>query len=138
MKKFVSILIFVICTSGCASIKEMSKGVAGVSTKKLEESRKGAILKTFDYDYFTCFTNTSDALKKLGCYIYAQDIKKHRIAIYVSEQDTTPVGIFFKEMSAASTQVEVSSPSTFAKELISGKLFQALKEKSQGEKGEIK
>jgi hypothetical protein len=49
------------------------------------------------------------------------------IAIYVSETDTTPVGLFFKEIDKSNTQVEVSSPSTYAKELISEKVFKLLK-----------
>jgi len=137
MKIFViCALSFAILTSGCASIKEALKGVAGVSTKELEAGRKSAIIKTFDYDYFTAFTKTLDALKEMSAYIYTQNIKKHMIAIYVSEQDTTPVGIFFKELSATSTQVEVSSPSTYSKEAISQKLFQALSPKSEEKKGE--
>jgi hypothetical protein len=63
----------------------------------------------------------------IGAYIYVKDIKKHMIAIYVSETDTTPVGLFFKEIDKSNTQVEVSSPSTYAKELISEKVFKLLK-----------
>ncbi len=132
MKIFViCALSFAIFTSGCASIKEALKGFAGVSTKELEAERKSAIIKTFDYDYFMAFTKALDALKEMGAYIYTQDIKKHMIAIYVSQEDTTPVGIFFKEITATSTQIEVFSPSTYSKEAISQKLFKALSEKSQ-------
>ncbi len=111
---------------GCASIKETAKGIAGVSTKVLEDNRKSAIVKTFNYDYFTCYTRTLDILKKMGAYIYAQNIKKHMIAIYVSEQDTTAVGLFFKEINKTNTQIEISSPSTYAKELIAEKVFKSL------------
>jgi len=131
MKIFViCVLSFAVLTSGCASIKEKLKGFAGISTKELEKGRTSAIVKTFDYDYFTSFTKTLDALKNMGSYIYTRDIKKHMIAVYASESDTTPVGIFFKEISARSTQVEVSSPSTYEKEVFSQKLFQVLSEKS--------
>ena len=111
---------------GCASIMETAKGIAGVSTKVLEDNRKSAMTKTFNYDYFTCYTTTLDILKRLGAYIYVQDIKKHMIATYISSEDTTPVGLFFKEVGKANTQVEVSSPSTYAKEFISGKVFSVL------------
>lgn len=123
-KCFLILLSFFI--SGCATVIEGSKEFAGVSTKVLEENRKDAITKTFNCDYFTCYTRTSDILKHIGAYIYAQDIQKHMIAIYVSGQDTTPVGIFFKEIDGSHTQVEVTSPSTYAKELIVGRLFGAL------------
>jgi hypothetical protein len=126
---FVSLCLcvyFVISTSGCAAITEGAKGVAGISTRALEEARKDAITKAFNYDYFTCYTKILDILKQIDAYIYTQDIKRHMIAIYVSEQDTTPVGLFFKEIDANNTQIEVSSPSTYAKELISTKIFSAL------------
>jgi hypothetical protein len=123
-------LLFVFSISGCTSIKEAGKGFAGISTKELEAGRKSAIVKTFDYDYFTSFTKALDTLKNMGSYIYAKDIKKHMIAVYASELDTTPVGVFFKEISQTSTQVEVSSLSTYAKETISQEIFQALGVKS--------
>lgn len=130
------VFLSVILINGCTSIKEAAKGFAGVSTKELEAGRGSAILKTFEYDYFDMFIKSLDVLKDMKSYIYTQDIKKHMIAIYVSEEDTTPVGIFFKEISATSTQVEVSSPSIFAKELISDKLFKALSAQSGEKKGE--
>jgi len=48
------------------------------------------------------------------------------IAIYVSSEDTTCVGIFFTEIDANNTQVEVSSPSTSAKGDIATQLFAKL------------
>jgi hypothetical protein len=129
LKLFITGLIAVFCISnstGCSSVKEYSKGFLGVSTKVLEEGRKNAKTKTFNFDYFTAFTKTLDALKNIDAYIYAKDIKKHMIAVYVSSADTTPVGIFFQEIDAANTQVEVSSPSTYAKELMANRLFKAL------------
>jgi hypothetical protein len=112
---------------GCYSIKEGIRGFAGVSTKVLEEGRKDAITESLNLDYFSCFTRTIDFLKASGAYIYANNIKKHMIAFYVSEQDTTPVGVFFKEIDANNTEVQVSSPSTYAKELFAEKLLNAFK-----------
>jgi hypothetical protein len=117
---------WVIGLVGCASIIEGAKGIAGVSTKVLEDNRKSAITKTFNCDYFTCYTTTLDIVKRIEAYIYVQDIKKHMIAIYVSSEDTTPVGLFFKEIDKNNTQVEVSSPSTYAREFISEKAFPVL------------
>jgi len=123
-------LCFVISALGCATLWEGAKGLAGVSTRALEDNRKTAITKAFNYDYFTCYTQTLDILKTMQAHIYTQSIKKHMIAIYVSEQDTTPVGLFFKEIDATNTQVEVSSLSTYAKEFISGKVFSVLDKKN--------
>lgn len=111
---------------GCSTIKEAAKGIAGVSTKILEDGRKGAIRKTFNYDYNTCYNKVRGALKETGSYIYAEDPKKQMLAIYVSKTDTTAVGIFFKGIDTANTQIEVSSPSTYAKEHIANMLFSVL------------
>ncbi|MFH1655201.1 MAG: hypothetical protein ABH954_01155 [Candidatus Omnitrophota bacterium] len=115
---------------GCGTIKEVAKGFMGVSTHSLEKARKDAIIRTFNYDYFTCYTQTLDILKRIQAYIYIQSIEKHMIAIYISEEDTTPIGLFFKEIDATNTQVEVSSLSTYAKEFISGKVFSVLDKKT--------
>ena len=120
------IFSFMLLLSGCATIKEDAKKILGVSTKALEEGRKEAIKKQFNYDYNTCYNKIKAILKENGSYIYAQGLKKHMLAVYVSEQDTTPVGLFFKEIGTANTQIEVSSPSTYAKELISTKVFSEL------------
>ncbi len=112
--------------SGCAGIKETAKCVAGLSTKVLKDNRKDAIRKTFSYDYKACYDKAREILIGEEAYIYAQDINKHMIALYVSKQDTTPVGVFFKEIGPMSTEIEVSSPSKYAKEFIAQKLFPAL------------
>ncbi len=127
-------LCFVISALGCGTIKEVAKGFMGVSTRSLEKARKDAIIKTFNYDYFTCYNKTLDILRRMQAYIYIQSIKKHMLAIYISEEDTTPVGLFFKEIDATNTQVEVSSLSTYAKEFISEKVFPILDKKITLEK----
>lgn len=126
----IKIIIAVGCCAtlllGCASLREKFKGIAGVSTKVLEESRKDALTKTVQRDYNTCYLMTKTILDKIKAYIYAEDTRKRLIAIYVSARDTTPVGIFFKEVGSGTTQIDVSSPSAYAKELIAGELFPAL------------
>ncbi len=141
-KEFVWLLVIVywlLMTSilGCATVIEGTKGFAGLSTKVLEEGRKDAIKKSFNYDFNSCYDKVKDALNRIGSYIYAKDAKKQMLAIYVSGSDTTPVGIFFKEIDATNTQIEVSSPSTYAKEFIATRVFSAL-EKSLTAKAQIK
>ena len=111
---------------GCATLKEATREFAGISTKALEDNRGKAIKKTFNYDYFTCQTKTLGVLKDLGAYVYAKNTSKDLIAFYLSEKDTTPVGLFFTEIDFSHTQIEVSSPSTYAKELIAEKVFLAI------------
>ncbi|MFH1414070.1 MAG: hypothetical protein ABIG56_04420 [Candidatus Omnitrophota bacterium] len=112
--------------SGCAHIREGFRGFVGTSIKVLEEERKDALKSMFPYDYFTCYTKTLDILKKYDSYVYAEDIKKYMIALYVSRQDTTPVGLFFIEIDKNNTQIEISSPSKFARELISQRIYSEL------------
>ena len=114
---------------GCSGIRETVKGLAGVSTKVLEEGRKEAVSRKFNYDYKSCYGLVKASLEKDGSYIYAEDAHKQMIAVYLSQQDTTPVGIFFSEKDAFNTQVEVSSPSTYAKELILNRIIASLEKK---------
>ena len=116
---------------GCATVKEIGKGFAGVSTKVLEDKRKDALKKSFLLDYPSCYAKVKEALKEdkkalkegEGIYIYSEDSQKKMIALYLSETDTTPVGIFFTEEAKNKTLIEVSSPSTYAKELVAKNIF---------------
>ncbi|MBI4972879.1 MAG: DUF3568 family protein [Candidatus Omnitrophica bacterium] len=116
-------LSFVILMSGCATLIEGTKGVVGISTKVLEDKRPSALKQAFNYDYNTCYAKAKDALIVMQCYIYAEAPNKNLIAIYVSKEDTTPVGIFFKAIDNSNTQIEVSSASTYAKESIAQRIF---------------
>lgn len=127
--KIVKILVCsVFCAQllGCANIKEGTRGFLGVSTKELINKRAQAKKITFNYSYKECYDRALKAIVDMNAYVYAKDDKENLIAIYVNEADTTAVGIFFKEIDANSTQVEVSSSSTYAKELIAEKLFKGL------------
>ncbi|MCX5710045.1 MAG: DUF3568 family protein [Candidatus Omnitrophica bacterium] len=136
--KYKMILFLVLVSSitlcGCSTVKELSKGALGVSTKVLEEGRKDAIKKDFNRDYDTCYKTTKDSLNKIQAYIYAEEPAKNMIAIYVTASDTTPVGIFFKSIDKNNTTIEVSSPSVYARELISTKLWLGMEGKLQEEK----
>ncbi|MFA6349785.1 MAG: hypothetical protein WCY12_02510 [Candidatus Omnitrophota bacterium] len=123
-----SVIILVSCL-GCASLKETGKGFLGISTKGLENGRKDAIVKTYSLNYANCDTQIREALKIIKAYIYADDKENNLIAIYVSETDTTPVGIFITKVNAGETKVEVSSPSSFAKDLIATKVFGYIEDK---------
>jgi hypothetical protein len=110
---------------GCATLGEWGKGFLGISTKVLEDKRAEAIKKSFNYDYASCYGKVKEALKEIGAYIYAEDKQQQLIAIYVSEEDTTPVGLFLTQEGQL-TRVEVSSPSKSAKELIARRVFRRL------------
>ena len=123
---------------GCATVKEVGKGFIGVSTEVLESKRKDSLKKSFALDYNSCYKGVKELLKgeeiqkdkeiqvESGSYIYAEDANKKMIALYLSQTDTTVVGIFFTEETKSKTLIEVSSPSAYAKELIAKKIFTGL------------
>ena len=127
---------------GCATVKEAAKGFVGVSTRVLEEKRKEALKESFVIGYDSCYAKVKDILKEKDkeSPIYAEDVQKKMIGIYFSETDTTPVGIFFTEEERGRTMVEISSPSTYAKEYIANRIFTGIKAliKPKGEKTDVK
>lgn len=120
----------VIAASGCAGVKECAKGFAGISTRVLEEGRKEALTMDFDYDYPALYARVKEILERTHSYIYAQNEAKHMIAFYVSEWDTTAVGVFFEDALPGKTRIQVSSPSTYAKEVIAGRISSVLEGKT--------
>ena len=109
---------------GCVSLKETGRGFLGVSTKILEQTRDEALQKEFAIDEVACYARAEEILKAIGAYIYAK--KPKMLAIYVSDQDTTPVGIFIESQGVSTSKIGVSSPSTDAKEYIAMRLFKRL------------
>ena len=139
MKRNMRFILVAICCllaavlSGCATIKEVGKGFAGVSTQVLEDKRKDALKQSFALGYESCYNKVKDILGRGAnrpC-IYAEDSKKKMIAIYLSSTDTTPVGIFFTEEAGGKTLIEISSPSIYAKEEIANRIFNGLASNSQ-------
>ncbi len=121
--------VFIFCVliySGCATLEEAAKGIAGISTRELEKNRINAVKKVFAYGYDDCHSKVSEILKDIKAYVYAEDKKNNLIAVYISESDTTPVGVYLKKIDEFNTQVEISSPSTFGKEFISNGVFSGL------------
>jgi len=120
---------------GCATVKEVGKGFAGVSTRVLEQKRKESLKKTFALEYNDCYAKVKDILNLKGkeSYIYAEDIHKKMIAVYLSSTDTTPVGIFFTDQAKLGTLIEVSSLSVYAKEEIANRIFGGLASDKQSQ-----
>jgi len=127
----ISYLALMVILAGCATVKEIGKGFLGVSTKVLEDGRPTAVKKTFNSDFETCYNKTKTLLKEKKAYIYCEDSAKKMIAFYISEDDTTPVGLFFTEESSSKTQVEVSSPSTFAKDAFAKTIFEGISKSTE-------
>ena len=110
---------------GCSGLKEATRGFAGVSTKVLEDARPEAIKKDFSGNLEEIHGKITEILKKEGSYVYKDDLTRNFIALYLSEEDTTPVGIFLTEVDNK-IRIEVSSPSTYGKEFIANIVFSSL------------
>ncbi|MCK9594295.1 MAG: hypothetical protein PHH68_03515 [Candidatus Omnitrophica bacterium] len=138
MKRFALVMFFgVFIFSGCASPKEVWRGFAGTSTKVLEEGRPKAVAKEFAYDHPVCYKKVMSILEDMKAYVYAKDKNRSFIAVYVTSTDTTPVGLFLTSASSGRTKIEVSSPSTFARESFSAKLFGALDKSLKAKKVDV-
>jgi len=138
MKKLMLVMVFgIFVFSGCVSPKEAWRGFAGISTKVLEEGRGKALAKEFAYDQPVCYDKVIGILEDMRAYVYAKDKNRSFIAVYVTRTDTTPVGLFFTAGPAGRTKIEVSSPSTFARESFSAKLFGALDKSLKAKKVDV-
>lgn len=116
------ILALSIALAGCVAPKEALKGFLGISTDVLEETRGDALVKVFHRDYGTCYKGTLHILKKMPkASVYSKDSRM--IALYYIDPNATPVGIFFKKLDPAHTEVEVSSPARGAKEIVAQCIF---------------
>ncbi len=122
MKKLVMMVLASLLVSGCATPGNIWKTLLGVSTQEVEDFRATASVKVFDYDYKTCYEKTEGLLKKMP-FVSIYTKNDAMIAVNYINPDTTPVGIFFKSVDPARTQVEVSSPSTPTKEWVAKNIF---------------
>ncbi len=127
----IPVALMIIAGSGCAGAKEVVKGIAGVSTKVLYDTRKDAVKRDVFYDLDSCTKKIEKILAATGSYIYSRDTKTHLIAIYISQTNTTPVGIFLTAANSSVTHIEISSPSTYGKEFIAERLFKELEKRDE-------
>ena len=128
MRKITTILIISCITvfgSGCACLKGGFKGFLGISTEEIENARDEAIVKIVNRSKSDCYKMTEARLGQIGSHIYAKE--ENFIAVYISQTDTTPAGIFFKQIGEGKTQVEISSPASDTKEYLAEKLLPAFK-----------
>ena len=112
-----------------AVMAEAFKGFFAVSTRELEELKKDALVKVFEYDYKTCYDKTLAIVKKMpDTNIYAES--KDLIAIYCTCLNSTPVGIFFESVDPTHTRVLLSSASSRAKDWVASNVFSEKVQKS--------
>jgi len=122
MRNLIAVLAACLLLSGCATLGNVWTEFLGVSTQGIEAARPDAMTKVFEYDYKTCYAKAEALLKRMPrTSIYAKNAGM--IAVYVINPNTTPVGLFFTEIDATHTKVEVSSPSTPVKEWVAKNIF---------------
>jgi hypothetical protein len=117
----------VIVMAGCACLKEGMRGFLGISTRDIENARDKAIVRVVDYDYSSCYRKVQARLVEIGSYIYAK--RKDLIAVYISSSDTTPAGIFFKQLDEQKTELSITSPAADTREYLAEKILSALEKR---------
>ena len=108
---------------GCASLKEGIKQFLAISTKEIENVRDEAIVRIVNCDYSSCYKKIEERLAEIGSHIYAR--RQDLIAVYISQTDTTPAGIFFKEIDEHKTELAIASPAKDTKEYLAENIFSA-------------
>ncbi|MDD5348044.1 MAG: hypothetical protein PHT59_05465 [Candidatus Omnitrophica bacterium] len=131
MKSYRLMVVFAlfVAAAGCASVREGWRGFRGVSTKALVDAKSSSVAKKFNLDYAQCVEKTKGILGGIGAYIYEDDPGSGLIAIYVSQTDTTPVGMFFEKLDEKNTQIRFTSQSDYARDYIAGKVESGLQPK---------
>ena len=127
------LLIAVVCfCSSCASLSdntvEFGKILWGSSTRALEAARDKAITKIYDKSYWDSVRSAIAVVDNKKWVIFKKDeIKGYMVVMGVTGcVNTTEIGIFFDELSATQTRVEVVSLSTGAKRKVAKALFHGL------------
>ena len=127
MRRILIIVVLGCCIipiAGCAFLKEGTKSFLGISTRGIENARSEAIVKIIDYKLQSCYQKVESRLKEIGSYIYAKD--ENMIAVYISKTDTTPAGVFFRQLDNGKTEVSIASAAKDTKEYLADKVFEKL------------
>ena len=140
MGKIIMALLVCVALGGCMTPREMAKSFLGTSTQELEDGRKEAVVKVFDYGYDACYAKLEKVLSRMvNVSIYARD--RSMVAVYytagavvstgsvasnASTGSVVSVGIFFRAVDDAHTEIAVSSPSRSTRELAADRIFSGM------------
>lgn len=121
-----TVLIFILFLASCSPF-EISR-VVGIGTRPFKS--KGEVYKkTFNTDFFSSYKIVNEDLKGMGAQFYRGSRSKGFIiatnfdGIFKQCSSSTEVAIFFKELSAGMTEVEVSSLNHSLAQFVAGELF---------------
>ena len=118
----VTAAVFFVLAQGCASFSGRVNGFLGKSVREIESSRIKSVKLVIPGDYDTVYAGVLSELKKEGRYIYRQDRNGRLIAFYMSNENTTVAGVFFKETAEGKIELEIASPSSDARNLLAESL----------------
>jgi len=97
--------------------------LAGSAGCVFAEEWEGALTKTFNYDYATCYWKMYDILKAMPhVTIYYE--RYGTIKVYYTHPNNTGVEVHFAQVDATHTKVDVTSGSSSAKSWIARNLFE--------------
>jgi len=104
--------------SGCASVGERMHGVLGTSIREIEASRVKSVQMVVPGDRDAVYTAVLAELKKAGRYIYRRERNEGAIAFYMSAENTTVAGVFLRGLEGGKTEIEIASPSSYARNAV--------------------
>jgi hypothetical protein len=113
-------------------------GFCGMPADGFAKEQEGALAKTFNYDYSTCYWKMNDLLRAMP-HVSVYSEKYGVISVHYINPNTTPVDVYFTAVDATHTKVEVASESSSAKNWIAGNIFsETVKKQEESVVGDYK
>ena len=112
MKKYIIIILAALFLAG----------FPGSPADGFAKEREGALEKTFNYDYSTCYWKMDGLLRAMP-HVSVYSEKYSVISLYYINPNTTQVSVHFTAIDPTHTKVEVISESSSAKNWIAGNIF---------------
>lgn len=129
MKKLLLVICCAMFLPACSAWRDAPAGIAGVSTKALEDGRVDSIYQTYPCDIGACFDAVSAVAGKSGYYIFSSDRTRGLVVLMKIPGcvDTTEVGVFLSHAPhGEGVLVELSSRSSLAKKTVAKTLLSDL------------
>jgi hypothetical protein len=112
MKKYITVILIALFLAA----------FPGMPADSFAKEREGALEKTFNYDYSTCYWKMNGILKAMP-HVSVYSEKYDVISLYYINPNTTQVSVYFTAVDTAHTRVEVTSESSSAKNWIAKNIF---------------
>ncbi|MFH1655744.1 MAG: hypothetical protein ABH954_03950 [Candidatus Omnitrophota bacterium] len=129
LKNFAIYFVILIVFSGCIG------NIVGTDVRQPKEGQKGRYSQSFNCSFPACYEGVQEILQEMRVLIFYKNQKKRMISamyfssIYKNCNDTTEVGIFFKEIASGKTQIDVICGNYNLAKFASEQIFSQLKER---------